>query len=72
MLDKSIKIIKDGRFLVATMPNGDVIPMQTGMIIKNDMSDRGTVYVELKLSAYILLEDFEIIDKIQKNDSIQD
>jgi len=59
----SVKIINDGKYLIATMPNGDVIPMQIDMIIQNDMSHHGFVGLTVTLKTMVTTEDFEIISK---------
>ena len=58
---ESISIKNDGKFLVAYMPNGDVIPMQVTALIKNDMAPNNRVFVEVTLQAYIPTDEFEIL-----------
>lgn len=60
-----IKILNDGKFLYATMPNGDMIPCQVDFVLKQDLDNRGNVNCIVTLQASIPLEDFEIINKIQ-------
>jgi 5,10-methenyltetrahydromethanopterin hydrogenase len=61
-----VKIINDGKYLIATMPNGDVIPMQVDMILQNDMSHRGFIGLTVTLKTMIPTEQFEIINKHSK------
>ena len=51
--NKYCKVINDGRFLVVTMPNGDVIPCQTDLQINNSMSDRHTCRVKIEFTVPI-------------------
>lgn len=60
----SIKIINDGKYLYATMPNGDIIPMQVNNVTEQDMVNPGLVMCKVVLTAAIPLKDFEIITKI--------
>lgn len=56
----TIKILNDGRYLMAAMPDGTIIPMQLTCILKNDLSDDGFVFCEVTLSTWIKSEDFQI------------
>jgi len=47
--NKHCKIIKDGRFLIATMPNGDIIPCQTNLTINNGLNDRFTCLAKIEM-----------------------
>lgn len=47
--NKHCKIVNDGRFLVATMPNGDVIPCQTNLTIDNGLNDRFTCLAKIEM-----------------------
>ena len=44
-IDGSCQIRKDKGFLVLTMPNGDIIPMQKDCHIDNNLEDRDMVLV---------------------------
>lgn len=57
---KSVRIINDGKFLMATMPNGDIIPMQVDCIVTNGLRDRGEVNVTITLKAVLSSDEFEI------------
>lgn len=63
--DDGIKIINTGGHLVATMPNGDVIPMQVTMIIEDELSMRYGNYtnVTITLKSAIPTEEFEILKR---------
>jgi len=56
--DKFIRIKKQDHFLVATMPNGDVIPMQDKMSITQDADQKG--YVHVHFTAKIPIHLFNI------------
>lgn len=58
-----VRIISDGKFLVATLANGDVIPMQTGLKLNNDLDTPGYIGLEVTLKTAIPIDDFEIIKK---------
>jgi len=60
-----IKIKNDGRFLIATMPNGDIIPMQTKLITNNGMAKMGYVYVSVELHACIPTYEFEVAKQFE-------
>lgn len=59
-LEGTIKILNDGRFLIAAMPDGSIIPMQLTCLVKNNLSDDGLIFCEVTLSTWIKAEDFEI------------
>lgn len=63
-----IKILNDGKFLYATMPNGDVIPCQVETILKQGVDNKDNIMCEITLKASIALKDFEIVNKIQTDE----
>lgn len=65
MTKDCVKIVSDGKFLIATMPNGDVIPMQVGLVLQNDVDDRGFAHCTVTLKCAISLDDFEIVKHIK-------
>lgn len=57
----SIKIKQTDSCLVATMPNGDVIPMQIDLIITNKLDRMKFVDCTITLTASIPIKDFDLI-----------
>lgn len=41
------KIVNDGKFMQLTMPNGEVIPGQTNMIVLQDLKDKYVCKVQI-------------------------
>lgn len=61
MIEKSIKILNKGNALFATMPNGEIIPMQVDLVISNKLERMPIVECVVTLKAYIPIDEFELI-----------
>ena len=59
----SVSIENNGNYLIAKMPNGEIIPMQMGCRILEHVEKMGFVKLEVTLTSYIPIADFEIIKK---------
>ena len=57
---EQIKIKNDGKHLLATMPNGDVIPGQLDMVIKNENCNAKMTEVIVTIRVFIPTEEFYI------------
>jgi len=60
-----IKIVSDGEFLTARMPNGDIIPMQLDLITSNGLNDKGFIHCTVTLRCAIPIADYEVVKHIK-------
>lgn len=67
-VEKLIKVKNNGKFLVATMPNGDVIPMQLDMIVKNGIEDRGMTEVIVTLRTFVPTSELNLMPDVKEKE----